>query len=80
MESAPPHWKDDLFIVNNSPLSLQIRYGQDERFGQPHTLNEDAASWGLERNTHYCRTMWIALATHLWYRHSFLLHPYFYRS
>lgn len=62
---SPQHWKDDLFITNNSPISLMIRYGQDQLIADPTTLAVDAASFDLERDTRFCRTMWVALATRL---------------
>lgn len=65
VRASPLHWRDDKFIVLNSPLSAMIRYGQDEVVGDMATLHEDAASWDRERDTRHCRSMWVALATHL---------------
>lgn len=65
VEDAPDDWKDDSFITQNSPISLMIRYGQDDLIADPTTVAEDAASFDLERDTRFCRTMWVALATRL---------------
>lgn len=53
--------------MDNSPVTVSNRYGQDERFGDLTTLIEDAAAWNAERDYRYCRTLFVAIATHLRY-------------
>lgn len=65
VEDAPDSWREDDFIVHNSPITAAIRIGQNERIANSETLDEDAAAWDIERDTMKCRAIIVALATHL---------------
>lgn len=62
---SPLSYRSDGFLDTHTPCSAGCKFGQDQPTADRATIQGDAASWGLERDTTKCRSMHVAIATHI---------------
>ncbi|KAH9022649.1 hypothetical protein EDB85DRAFT_1895171 [Lactarius pseudohatsudake] len=63
VDDAPPAWKADGFLQNNSPIVVTSRYGQNTAVVVPGNEQEEAATWDSERDYSKIAYLTFALAT-----------------
>jgi len=74
VRDAPPGWTRDGFLSNNVPITIAVRYGQNQAIcREPH---EEKEHWHRLHNYRNIRTLTVALATHLQQVDSCLLLAY----
>lgn len=64
---APLPYRADGFLDTHTPFSVGCKYGQDMPTANAATLQIDMDTWDLERDTTKCRSMHVAIATHIRY-------------
>lgn len=62
---APDGWDADGFLRDNVPISIAVRYGQNQEICRSTMLNEEAGHWDRLHHYENIRTMTVALATHI---------------
>jgi hypothetical protein len=65
VDQAPPQWKEDNFLVNNAPVGVTIRYGQNQPLIINGALDVERRNWDNDRNYSYIRQFTFSLATHM---------------
>lgn len=67
VDGAPPSWKADGFLKNNSPIIVTSRYGQDARIAIQGNEEQEANCWQEERDYSKLAFLTVAIATSLQY-------------
>ncbi|KIN99500.1 hypothetical protein M404DRAFT_10368 [Pisolithus tinctorius Marx 270] len=65
MANVPDEWLEDRYMVDNVPITIALRYGQNQEICRDGQLEEEAAHWHRLHRYHHVRTMTVALATHI---------------
>jgi len=65
VRDAPADWKDDSFLNDNVPITISVRYGQNQDICGQGTEEEETYHWHRLHQYRHIRTMAIALATHI---------------
>ena len=76
VNNAPPSWKEDHFLQNNSPILITSRYGQNASIVLPGNNSDEALAWNRERDYSKVAFLTFALATSIEYTISFLSSSY----
>jgi len=61
--NAPAHWKKDGFLLNNKPIMITSRYGQNACIALEDNEDQEANDWNLERDYSKIAYLTFALAT-----------------
>ncbi|KAG8220318.1 hypothetical protein J3R82DRAFT_3522 [Butyriboletus roseoflavus] len=62
---ATEEWKADGFLNDNVPITISVRYGQNQDICGRDTEEEEGYHWHRLHNYRHIRTMAVALATHI---------------
>ena len=67
MESAPLEWTRDGFLSQNVPISIAVRYGQNQLIchRQDREREQEREHWDRLHDYSNIRTVTVALATHV---------------
>ncbi|KAG9310706.1 hypothetical protein JVU11DRAFT_9302 [Chiua virens] len=71
VHDAPPSWKQDGFLTQNSPVALTVRYGQNQpvcHSNRPENLQQESNSWERDRDYAHIRTIAFSIAHHITFR------------
>jgi hypothetical protein len=64
--NAPESYKEDIFLMERTPLVITSRYGQNQSIGvQDEDANADEQNWELEQDFALIRYITVAIATHV---------------
>jgi hypothetical protein len=73
VRDAPQAWTSDGFLTYNVPISIAVRYGQNQPIVNRDSLNQEATNWLRERNYSQVCHLAVAIATNIWSVIAFLL-------
>ncbi|KAH7917232.1 hypothetical protein BV22DRAFT_1135578 [Leucogyrophana mollusca] len=62
---APPQWKEDGFLVHNVPISIAMRYGQNQQIAVKANFDAERNAFQQDRKYSCIKTISMALATHV---------------
>jgi hypothetical protein len=63
VSNAPADWKKDGFLLNNKPIIITSRYGQNASIAIQDNEDQEANDWNLERDYSKIAFLTFALAT-----------------
>ena len=67
VRSAPPEYRNDLFLEDRYPVVITSRYGQNQEIGvHIDDMEEEGLNWYRDRQFSRIRYMSVAIAVHLW--------------
>jgi|SRR5882757_2914965 len=69
VNTAPPDWKTDGFLLERSPIIVTSRYGQNAAIALPGNERQEAAAWQLDRDYSKIAFLTVAIATSIKYVH-----------
>lgn len=65
IEQVPQTWLVDKFFVNNVPIIISCRYGQNERVGVTGTMHRELQQWAEARTWNKIRQVTVSIATEI---------------
>ncbi|KAI6102263.1 hypothetical protein F5141DRAFT_1135721 [Pisolithus sp. B1] len=65
IRNAPKEWLDDNYLRDNVPITIAVRYGQNQEVCRPDHFEEEADHWNRLHRYKHVRTVTVALATHI---------------
>jgi hypothetical protein len=76
VDAAPDAWKCDGFLIDNSPIVVTSRYGQNAAIALEGNTRAEARAWDRDRDYSKIAYLTVAIATSIEYAsHPFLFHP-----
>lgn len=67
VRNAPDSWKDDGFIVENVPVALTMRYGQNQKLEIDEARDIERENWDRDRDMEHIRLLAVSIAHHILY-------------
>lgn len=67
MNDAPSDWNEDGFLVENSPIIVTSRFGQNVSIAIPGNEESEESDWQLERDYTKIAFLTMAIATSIEY-------------
>ncbi|KAG6369980.1 hypothetical protein JVT61DRAFT_12616 [Boletus reticuloceps] len=72
VNNAPQEWKEDGFLVNNTPVAITLHYGQNQMLRQrldDDSMNQERHNWELDHDYTNILTFTFSLASHVTFSH-----------
>ena len=65
VEGAPASWKRDGFLTDNTPVSITIRYGQNQEILLPNLASTERRNFHRDRDYTFIKSFTFSIATHV---------------
>lgn len=64
---APRAWKTDRFLLDNSPVAVTVRYGQNQHILVPNGVALERESWRRDHRYGHIKHFTFSIASHIRY-------------
>lgn len=62
---APPSWKRDRFLLDNTPVAITMRYGQNQNILVPTLAASERLTWKRDHRYQHIKHFTFSIATHI---------------